>query len=361
MYLHANYIPEPMGPGYIGEDGTLRAGVPLFGWREFVRRSAVMQHELGKRYTSLYLHMTSVNALAWTGWGTINLDWEWHMSLPSDKGTDEQTRFGLGCDDSGRQCNDTGIILAQTTGLQAGSIGVGISSGLQTCTDPSCAAPCRSRPDLNETQCMAWLWKTHVSTCLPHEVRPAWIKGLHGADGSAPSTPTVIPASPDGEYMEAHDVTEVVDIMLAAGYADSRCDVYRFWEPGFPIVVHRPAQEHATKALVVSCPALPDRPRPSVLVFLASFGPRTIVELELNATSLALPANATATDAETGELVPSRSGPLGPRLSARLDKHSYRMITVVAPTAVLKHDDHATRVNRPPGGDPSRRTFFPYP
>ena len=171
---------------------------------------------------------------------------------------------------------------------------------------------------------------------------------------ASPGTPrpAIIPASPDGEYMATVDVSTVVDVLLDAGYSDPRCDVYRFWEHPFPLKIRHPIQEHATKSLLVRCPA-PTAPARSesraarsssatlqlgeggarVLVFIGSFGPRTTVEFELNATMLGLSPNATATDAETSESVQciprnESSASESIAFAARLDRHSYRMILV---------------------------------
>lgn len=79
-FLHANFVPAPAGPAYVDENGTLRAGVSIWAWREFMRRSATMQHTLGNRKgkpTIIYMHMTNVNVIPWLSWGSVNLDWEW--------------------------------------------------------------------------------------------------------------------------------------------------------------------------------------------------------------------------------------------------------------------------------------------
>ena len=60
-YFNTDYHPIP-GPGYVADtdecdDGALHAGVGLWDLREMVRRSSVLQHTLGRRFTSLMFHV----------------------------------------------------------------------------------------------------------------------------------------------------------------------------------------------------------------------------------------------------------------------------------------------------------------
>jgi hypothetical protein len=59
VFFTTMYRPAPAGPGYVRDDGTLGAGVDVWGWRNFMRRSAV---------------------LPIIGWATINYDWEERMA-----------------------------------------------------------------------------------------------------------------------------------------------------------------------------------------------------------------------------------------------------------------------------------------
>ena len=136
VFFHASYTLQPAGPGYVGEDGLLHAGVNLWAWRDFLRRTAVMQHVTGKRnVTAIYNHMTNVNVVPLLSWGSVSLDWEWRDDATQAE-EDVQTRNLIGCDDRGLRCNDTSYILAQSTGLQSGTIPVAISSGLR---GPKCS------------------------------------------------------------------------------------------------------------------------------------------------------------------------------------------------------------------------------
>jgi hypothetical protein len=55
VFFHASYETQP-GPGYVSDVGKLSPGVNLWAWRDFVRRSAILQHSLGKKSTAIYMH-----------------------------------------------------------------------------------------------------------------------------------------------------------------------------------------------------------------------------------------------------------------------------------------------------------------
>ena len=248
-------------------------------------------------YDHKYDHaVTNFNVVPILSWGSIGLDWEWR-DLGTQAEEDVQTRNSIGCDDLGLHCNDTAFILAQSTGLQAGIVSVAISSGLR-------GPKCTSRPDLNKSMCQQWLLKTHYATTIPHEMRPEghfWIEG------------TVIPASPSGIFAETPNVNRVPALLDAAGYANPDCDVFRFWEPGFPI--------DTTGAVVLP---LVIRCIHQVLVFFGSFGPRGTVNFHLDRAALGLSANAQATDAENGAAIAKA----GQNFTFGIDKHSFRIVVI---------------------------------
>ena len=62
------------------DDGLLHGGVDIWSLRDMAKRSAVLQHSLGKPHTTLMLHMTSVNIVPIVGWASVNYDWEDHLS-----------------------------------------------------------------------------------------------------------------------------------------------------------------------------------------------------------------------------------------------------------------------------------------
>lgn len=112
FFLSSNHTPT--GPGYIGDDGALRPGVNIFGFRELAKRTAVMQHQLGRR-PLVFIHMTNANLIPLLSFGTIILDHEWR-DQGAFKDKDCQERLYL--DD------DTSLLLAQSTGLQSGCLSV---------------------------------------------------------------------------------------------------------------------------------------------------------------------------------------------------------------------------------------------
>ena len=112
FFLLPNYTPT--GPGYVAEDGTLRPGVNIFGFRELARRTAVMQHRMGRR-PLLFIHMTNANLIPLLSFGTIILDHEWR-DQGEFKDKDCQERLYLD--------GDTSLLLAQSTGLQSGCLSV---------------------------------------------------------------------------------------------------------------------------------------------------------------------------------------------------------------------------------------------
>lgn len=111
-FLVPNY--SPFGPGYVDDEGRLRPGVNILGFRELAKRIAVMHHQLGRRPLS-FLHMTNTNIVPMLSFGTLLLDHEWR-----DQGDYAAKDFHerLNLDD------DAGLLLAQSTGFQSGCIGV---------------------------------------------------------------------------------------------------------------------------------------------------------------------------------------------------------------------------------------------
>ena len=111
-FLSPNYTPT--GPGYVDDDGRLRPGVNIFGFRELAKRTAVMQHRMGRR-PLVFIHMTNANIVPMLSFGTILLDHEWR-----DQGEyrekDCQERLNLD--------EDASLLLAQSTGLQSGCLSV---------------------------------------------------------------------------------------------------------------------------------------------------------------------------------------------------------------------------------------------
>jgi len=104
----------PTGPGYVDDEGVLRPGVAIFGFRELAKRTAVMQHRMGRR-PLVFIHMTNANIIPLLSFGTILLDHEWR-----DQGAFKE----MDCQERLYLDDDTSLLLAQSTGLQSGCLSV---------------------------------------------------------------------------------------------------------------------------------------------------------------------------------------------------------------------------------------------
>ena len=111
-FLVPNY--NPLGPGYVDDEGKLHAGVNIVAFHDLAKRTAIMQHKMGRR-PLVFIHMTNANIVPMLSFGTMILDHEWR-----DGGEwvnkDSQERLGLD--------EDTSLLLAQSTGLQSGCLAV---------------------------------------------------------------------------------------------------------------------------------------------------------------------------------------------------------------------------------------------
>lgn len=237
---------------------------------------------------------------------------------------DFQSRFEVGCatpglarDDDASSCTDTNQILAQSSGLQTGTIPYAVSEGVN-----SFNGTCYQRPDLNKTDCDQWIAKTHVALALPHEVRPGRLDDCNIDIDLAKCT---IPGSPDGKFKPTPRVSKVTQTLRKFGYDDPSCDVYRFWEDLTDVLQWT---GHHVKPLLVNC--LGSTPPGSIavrnhaLVIFASFGPSGLVNFVLNRTTLGIGGNAILVDAVTNETASS----IGGNFSIWLNQHDYRMVAV---------------------------------
>lgn len=179
MFLQPSFLPaEAGGPGYVDDEGRLRAGVDFMGLRDLVKRTATMMHVMGKRPLT-YIHMTNVNHIPMLSFGTLNLDWEWR-----DQGAmgtkDLQDRIRLD------------EILAHHLGLQSGNITIGMTGNILK----------------GDAETREWLHRTGMAVCLPHEIR---------------------------SYQATPEVTFVQSEMARFGYGQPDCKDYRYWEENFPL------------------------------------------------------------------------------------------------------------------------------
>lgn len=179
LFLVRNYYPH--GPGYIDDEGVPRAGVNLMAFRELFKRCAVMMQGLGIQ-PLVHAHMTNVNITPILSFSAVSLDWDWR-----------DTGAWIGRDLQDRLNN--GLVLAQSTGLQSGSVPVAMTGKMLSASGSTTRE---------------WLHRTGIAVAIPHEVRMN-----QGTD----------------------DVRWVQEQLLAFGYGDPACTVWRYWEndPAFPI------------------------------------------------------------------------------------------------------------------------------
>ena len=182
FFVKASWVPaEAGGPAYVDDEGRLKPGVNLSGFRSLVKRTAVMMHTLGKRPLS-WIHMTNANVVPVLSFGAVNLDWEWR-DLGKQAGVDIQDRLGID--------RDPALVLVQSTGLQAGNVPVAID-----------------RFHAKGKEAIAWQMRTGLAVCLPHEIRQK--------DGG-----------PDAAFAQA--------TLDEFGYGLPDCTVFRYWEDGHPL------------------------------------------------------------------------------------------------------------------------------
>jgi hypothetical protein len=174
-FLSPNYTPD--GPGYVDEDGALRPGVNIFGFRELARRTAVLQHQMGRR-PLVFIHMTNANLIPLLSFGTILLDHEWR-DQGAFKAMDCQERLYLD--------SDTSVLLAQSTGLQSGCLSVwhNLFHGDERIT------------------------RSALGVSLTHEIKCGlWYGELHA---------------------------RTLRLLTGFGYGLPDCRVWRYWENGQPV------------------------------------------------------------------------------------------------------------------------------
>ena len=241
------------------DEGKLHAGVNIFGFHELTKRTAVMQHQMGRRPV-VFLHMTNANIVPMLSFGTMILDHEWR---DRDEFRDKDFQERLSLDE------DASLLLAQSTGLQSGCLGVvhNLFHG-----------------DLR-------ISRSALGVALTHEMRM-------GVDGGSVGQ-------------------RVGELLCDFGYGLPDCRVWRYWDAPLPL---------RTTGVPVKTLTMARQSRAMMVV--TSYGPAGDVVLELDGKSLALPDNAIAVDAETGAGL-QRLGP--GRFKLTLPRHDFRLILVEPP------------------------------
>jgi hypothetical protein len=256
-FLVPNYNPD--GPGYVSDDGSLRSGVNLFAFHDLTKRVAVMQHQMGRR-PLVFLHMTNANIVPMLSFGTMLLDHEWR-----DQGDFRNKDFHerLNLDD------DSTLLLAESTGLQSGCLGVlhNLFHGDERIN------------------------RSALGVALTHEMKL-------GVD----------------QQRLTQNMAEWLD---GFGYGLSDCRVWRYWDEPSPLTTTGPAVK--TLALARAGKAM---------VVVASFGPRGDVGLNVDLKAMGLAQGVVAVNVETGE----RLERLGPgRFKLPLPRHDFRLLRIESP------------------------------
>ena len=253
-FLVPNY--NPLGPGYVDDEGHLHAGVNLFAFHDLAKRVAVMQHQLGRR-SMVFLHMTNANIVPMLSFGTLLLDHEWR-----DQGNccDQDFQERLSLDE------DASLLLAQSTGLQSGCLGIvhNLFHG-----DPR-------------------LMRSALGVALTQEMRM-------GVDGGSVGR-------------------RVGELLCNFGYGRPDCRVWRYWDDRLPL---------ATTGVPVKTLTLARQGKAMVVV--TSYGAGGEIVLELDRKLLGVPANAIARDAETNAELPWLGAG---RFQFPLPRHDFRLILV---------------------------------
>ena len=261
-FLVPNY--SPRGPGYVDDDGSLRPGVNIFGFHDLTKRVAVMQHQMGRR-PLVFLHMTNTNIVPMLSFGTMLLDHEWR-----DQGDFQTKDFceRLYLDD------DSSLLLAQSTGLQSGCLGVlhNLFHGDERIN------------------------RNALGVALTHEMKLG------------------VGQERIGQIM--------AEQLGGFGYGLPDCRVWRYWDDSPPL---------RTTGVPVKTLAIARGGKAMVVV--ASYGPAGEVNLDFDLKRMGLSEEVIAVNVETSQ----RLERLGPgRFKLALPRHDFRLVRIEPPVAFLE-------------------------
>lgn len=170
--IYANENPIS-GNAFVREDGEQQRSADIWELREVMKRTAVLEHQMGKPNANV-VHMTNAFVIPAHTWAAYNLDWEWKYGT-----TDFQDR--VSCD----------YIQAASMARQAGLIPV-ILSGINPWNAPN--AP--------------WVERTRTGVLLVHEM-DCW--------GGSEQT------------------NKIKRFWRSLGYGTPSCQVFNYWEKN-PVV-----------------------------------------------------------------------------------------------------------------------------
>jgi hypothetical protein len=253
-FLSPNY--SPLGPGYVDDEGGLRPGVSIFAFHELTKRVAVMQHQMGRR-PLVFIHMTNANIVPLLSFGTILLDHEWR-----DQGDFRDKDFceRLYLDD------DSTVLLAQSTGLQSGCLGIvhNLFHGDER------------------------LVRSALGAALTHEMKV-------------------------GLYYERLG-QKIAGLLSDFGYGRPDCRVWRYWDDSLPLKTEGAAVRTLTLAR-----------GGKAMVVVASCGPGGEVTLDLDRKLLGLADDVAAVNGETGQ----RLQRLGPgQFKLTIARHDFQVVQI---------------------------------
>lgn len=167
-------------------DGTIQPSSGLFNMRELVRRTAVLQTELGRPARNM-VHMTNTAIAPICSFAIMNYDWEDHNGF-----SDFQDRY------------TREYIRALSIGRQFGNF-------------PAVLAPISGTPGQ-----VAWCERTATGVMLTHELR--WT------------------------HSDRRHYWKTLQKLYDFGYGNKGVKVYNYWDAGFPVKIEGP--EHSSIALV---------------------------------------------------------------------------------------------------------------
>jgi hypothetical protein len=241
IFLRSSFVPDIAGgPGYIDDSGVIRAGVNITGFRSLFKRAAVMMEDMNLQ-PLIYCHMTNVNVVPILSFCRLNFDWDWRDSSEF-AGKDLQTRM------------NRELILAMSTGGQAGNISVGAINRIL-------------KPAAGATR--EWLHRTAIASCYPHEIKL---------------------------YEGTSDVKFVQEQLIAFGYGEPDCTVWRSWDSPLPVQFESVL---AGDNVRINPLILSRNGQALVLVGNWSTGKSSYtVRMTVNSSALGLPSNIDAVDIE---------------------------------------------------------------
>ncbi len=252
LYLSANND-TVAGGAWVDEQGRVHPSMGLWAMRDLVKRTAVLFNEQGRPVFSNVVHMTNANLVPIMAFANVNLDWEWQYGK-----RDFQDRF------------TPEMAVAETIGRQCGNIPLILAGGFYDDKDPL----------------YPWVMRTRTGVCLVHELK-------------------VWDWQPAAHYDLLHKLYQW-------GYGESDCQVYNYWDPGFPLTT----TGSDLKGLVMVRGG-------KALVVVTDYGEGGDCTVQLDLVRLQLPELTKVSDFESGEAVTSAAPG---QASFSLKKHDFKVL-----------------------------------